>query len=96
MGNYKSYVSTAVIITVNSGKSPRFSRSTSFLIILYFYNMRKHLLFPSIFIIMTALLLISLTEFTGLSLPSWLSYIAIISSMLTGVWLSKSLNRKQG
>ncbi len=50
---------------------------------------------PNSFIIIAALLLVALNEFTDIDLPPVYSYIFVIGSMLTGVWLSKSLNRKQ-
>jgi hypothetical protein len=52
-------------------------------------------LIPNSFIIIAALLLVALNEFTDIDLPPVYSYILVIGSMLTGVWLSKSLNRKQ-
>ena len=55
-------------------------------------NTRRFL--PAAFIVISALFLIALNEFTELNVPPALSYILIIASMLTGVWLRKSRSPK--
>ena len=56
--------------------------------------MKKRLVIPFLFIVIIASLLVSLNEFTEISISPGFSYIIIIGSMIAGVWISKSLNKK--
>ncbi len=56
--------------------------------------MNTRRLIPAAFTVITALLLVALNEFTELNIPPALSYILIICSMLTGVWLRKARSLK--
>jgi FtsH-binding integral membrane protein len=56
--------------------------------------MKKRLLIPSVFIVVIAFFLICANEFTMFKVSPWFSYMLIISSMLMGFWISKSLHKK--
>jgi len=56
--------------------------------------MKKRIIIPFLFIAIIASLLVGLNEFTEISISPWFGYIIIIGSMITGVWISKSLNKK--
>ncbi|MFL2580278.1 MAG: hypothetical protein ACJ0QM_00120 [Schleiferiaceae bacterium] len=56
--------------------------------------MKKRFVIPFLFIVIIASLLVSLNEFTEISISPGFSYIIIIGSMIAGVWISKSLNKK--
>ena len=55
--------------------------------------MKKRII-PFLFIVISASILVGLNEYTEISIPPGFSYIIIIGSMIAGVWISKSLNKK--
>ena len=56
--------------------------------------MKKRIIVPFLLIVIVASLLVGLNEFTEISISPGFSYIIIIGSMIAGVWISKSLNKK--